>query len=362
MTTPGRWRDWIEFAGWCVIPAVCISALSFVFGGFHGGASLLWNLAYSYLFSVEIGGLAWWTMPLLSARLCAVHPVLKWTGLIATLTAVAAVGTLFAIALIQVITALGISGGPFAGGEPFWQVYAGALRTAVPITLFIGIITTVIETAKARLRATELELRTQQLHREQAEKLAAEAQFASLSSRVQPHFLFNTLNSIAALIRENPRQAEQMVERLGSLLRGSLDAAETVPLEQEMKLVADYLEIQRARLGGRLRYEIDWRPESANGATVPPFAVQTVVENALKHVAGRRTEGVALKVRATTRENLLEVEVTDDGPGFDATALKAGHGLDNLQQRLRAIYGAAAGIDLDRGAGGMIVRLRVPSA
>src|SRR5499427_3066005 len=102
----------------------------------------------------------------------------------------------------------------------------------VPVTIVIGIAMILIGTTKARLQATELALRTQQLERERAEKLAAEAQLASLASRVQPHFLFNTLNSISEMVRQDPARAEVLIERLSSLLRSSLDGAETVPLEQ----------------------------------------------------------------------------------------------------------------------------------
>ena len=87
-----------------------------------------------------------------------------------------------------------------------------------------------------------------------------------------------------------------MIEHLSSLLRSSLDGQEVVPIAQELKLVTDYLEIQRTRLGGRLRYDLDVAADAAG--LVPPFALQTLVENSLKHVAGRRPEGVALRVGA----------------------------------------------------------------
>jgi LytS/YehU family sensor histidine kinase len=151
------------------------------------------------------------------------------------------------------------------------------------------------------------------------------------------------------------------VERLSSLLRSSLDPKETVPLHQELKLVGDYLEIQRTRLGDRLRYDMDIRMGAGIDPTVPPFAVQTVVENALKHVAALRQEGVALHLSAVRSDGRLVVEVTDDGPGFDPDAMKAGHGLDNLQGRLRALYGERARIEFLRQAGGMTVRLCLPA-
>jgi LytS/YehU family sensor histidine kinase len=232
------------------------------------------------------------------------------------------------------------------------------IASTVPVTIVIGIALILIGTAKARIEATELSLKTQQLERERAEKLAAEAQLASLSSRVQPHFLFNTLNSISGLIREQPAQAEAMIEHLSSLLRSSLDGKELVDLAQELKLVTDYLEIQRTRLGGRLRYDLDVAPEASG--KLPPFSLQTLVENSLKHVAGRRPDGIAMRIEVRRDGYGLSLAVTDDGPGFDPDAMRAGHGLDILQRRLRGVFGDAATLEFDRQPGSMTVRLRVP--
>ena len=152
-----------------------------------------------------------------------------------------------------------------------------------------------------------------------------------------------------------------MIERLSSVLRGSLDGADAIPVEREMKLVADYLDLQRMRFGDRLRHSIIWRPEETTGATVPPFAVQSLVENAVKHVAGRRQEGVEVQVGARVEPRGLIIEVADNGPGFDAGSIVIGRGLDNLQGRLRALYGEEARVEFDRASAGMTVRLRIPS-
>jgi LytS/YehU family sensor histidine kinase len=177
---------------------------------------------------------------------------------------------------------------------------------------------------------------------------------------VQPHFLFNTLNSISGLIREQPAQAEAMIEHLSSLLRSSLDGKELVDVAQELKLVTDYLEIQRTRLGGRLRYDLAVPPVATG--MLPPFSMQTLAENSVKHVAGRRPEGVALRIDVSKDDHRLTVSLTDDGPGFDPDAMTAGHGLDILQRRLRAVFGDAATMEFDRQPGSMTVRLRVPTA
>ena len=164
---------------------------------------------------------------------------------------------------------------------------------------------------------------------------------------------------ISALVGHNPAEAQQTIERLSSLLRASLDAAETVPLERELKLVTDYLEIQRTRLGERLRYDVSVASDAR--ASVPPFAIQLLVENSIKHVGGQREQGVTVHVSAHRMGADLIVLVADDGPGFDPDAMKAGHGLDILQNRLQALYGERGDLEFRREPGGMSVRLRVPA-
>jgi two-component system, LytTR family, sensor histidine kinase AlgZ len=309
------------------------------------------SIAVNLIFTLIIGGLSWAVIPKLGAWSEHKPVLVRWPLIVIVLLCTGTVGTAIA-------SAIGHYG--FGADQSLWHLFGQSLIMALPVTVVVGLLTTVIQSGRDRLAASNVALQEQRLERERAEKLAAEAQLASLSSRVQPHFLFNTLNSISALVRQNPSQAEILIERLASLLRSSLDGAQTVPLEQELKLVADYLEIQHTRFGGRLRYELSAAPDGAS--TVPPFAVQTVVENSIKHVAGNRQEGVAVSVHAVRSGRDLLVDVTDDGPGFGEDAMKAGHGLDNLQGRLRAVYGERAGLEFLRGAAGMTVRLRVPAA
>jgi sensor histidine kinase YesM len=290
-----------------------------------------------------------------AGRVVGKYPLLvRWAVYLPTFAVAGATGTLLASVIAYV---LGI-----VPRERIAVIFSENIQGTIPTTIIVGVFVMSREMWKARVQATEAALRAQHVERERAERLASEAQLAALSSRVQPHFLFNTLNAIAALVRDNPRQAEQMVEQLSSVLRTSLDAAMTVPIEREMKLVDDYLRIQEARLGRRLRFDIAWAAETMSGATVPPFAVQTLVENAIKHVAGRRADGVSIQVKAARAADAVVVEVRDDGAGFEPDAVKAGHGLDNLQGRLRTLYGERAGLEFDRRDGAMTVRLRVPIA
>jgi len=326
----------------------------------HTGAQSLPRLVRNlpltgFVLSIAIGNFAWTLFPAMM-RIAAGWPrMAAWILYVATMVFCAVAGTA-AVATVPLL--VGVLDPPDVT-ILFLQNIAGT----VPVTIVMGIAMILIGTTNARIEATELSLRTHQLERERAEKLAAEAQLASLSSRVQPHFLFNTLNSIAGLIREQPAQAEAMIEHLSSLLRSSLDGQlnerAVVDLAEELKLMTDYLEIQRTRLGGRLRYDLTVAPDASG--KLPPFSLQTLVENSLKHVAGRRPDGLAMRIDVRRDDNRLLLTVTDDGPGFDQDAMRAGHGLDILQRRLRGIFGDAATMEFDRQPGAMTVRLRVPA-
>jgi LytS/YehU family sensor histidine kinase len=217
------------------------------------------------------------------------------------------------------------------------------------------------EAQRARLGAVTLELRTRELEHERDRKLALQARLASLESRLQPHFLFNTLNAISALIQEDPDRAERMVERLAALLRFSLDASERglVPLADELKIVTDYLEIERARLGERLSYTLDVDPDAAGGE-VPPLAVQTLVENSVKHAIAPRAAGGRIRVTASVAGAHLVLGVWDDGPGVGPDAVRPGHGLDSLRARLAARFGAAGSVTIGRRDGGTLVSVTLP--
>ena len=205
------------------------------------------------------------------------------------------------------------------------------------------------ESFRSRLEETTLALRTKELERERALKLATEAQLASLESRIHPHFLFNTLNSISSLIPEDPKRAEQLVERMAALLRFSLDANHSglVPLEREMKIVSDYLAIEQARFGDRLRFQIDVPPELGE-SKVPPLAIQTLVENSVKHAVARSRSGGEIRVALARDNGSLRIEVRDEGPEFALDAAPSGHGLDILKGRLVALFGQQAGLALER--------------
>jgi two-component system, LytTR family, sensor histidine kinase AlgZ len=245
--------------------------------------------------------------------------------------------------------------------------YAREVRSSLPIsvviTLVVGLSVTAYETLRHRFQAATLELRTQQMEQERANKLLAEARLSSLESRIHPHFLFNTLNSISSLIPTDPKRAEDTVGKLASLLRFSINANQgsLVNLEQEVKIVRDYLEIESTRFGPRLRYEISV-PENMNAVKLPPLALQTIVENSIKHVASQRTAPVFIRIGAIMRNDMCELTVTDDGSGFSLAEISPDHGLANLIGRLELLFGESARLTVDRIENNTAVKISVPIA
>ena len=270
------------------------------------------------------------------------------------LFATATVGALIAALLIQFV-------GILPSGH-YWQEIRSSLPLCIVITLTVGLSITSFETMRHKLQSATLELRTHQVEQERANKLLAEARLSSLESRIHPHFLFNTLNSIASLIPSDPKRAEDTVSKLASLLRFSLNAnhSSLVPLSQELKVVRDYLEIESTRFASRLRYEIVV-PENLGTMKVPPLALQTLVENAVKHVVAQRSEGGSIAITASTTDSRLQLEVLDNGPGFSLAAISPEHGLGNLAARLELLFGEKAQLDVTRKNEKTAVSITVPA-
>ena len=319
-----------------------------------GGVDISVTLKSALNHASSMTALVTLTMQRLRPRLQACAGALRWALLVPTLLTLSVAGTLLACG---VITVLGLR-----PQELYWTCFRHDLSVNALITLTIGISMSLYETQRRRLDAVTLALHERELEHERARKMALEARLAALEARLQPHFMFNTLNAISALIEEDPAQAERTVERLAALLRFSLDATERglVPLAHELKIVADYLEIERTRFGERLSYVLDV-PADAAACEVPPLAVQTLVENSVKHAIAPRPQGGRIRVEADVAGAQLLVRVWDDGPGFTTAAIRPGHGLDNVQGRLAARFGPAAGLTVGQRDGGAVVTLSLPT-
>ena len=188
----------------------------------------------------------------------------------------------------------------------------------------------------------------------------ASAELAALKSQLNPHFLFNALNSLRALVVEDPARAQEMVTRLAAILRYSLQASarETVPLSEELKMVDDYLGLEAIRFEERLRVTRDIAPAAAD-IEVPPMLVQTLVENAIKHGIATQTGGGEILLRVRVAPTALEVEVSN--PGTLMTGNGSGTGLRNAAERIHRLWRDAASLQLlEERSGSVTARLRIP--
>ena len=200
-----------------------------------------------------------------------------------------------------------------------------------------------------------------------ADALRARAELSALRSQMNPHFLFNTLHSISAVVHTDPVAAEQALERLAALLRRLLDVnrlgADHVALGDEWEIVRDQLALEQLRFGDRLRVETQVDADALDCA-IPVFTLQPLVENAIKHGVSAQTRRCTVKVGARVQRDALEIEVSDDGPGAEPkAALNArGLGIRAVRERLLARYGDRSGMRVDTAPGqGFRVRVTLPA-
>jgi two-component system sensor histidine kinase AlgZ len=260
---------------------------------------------------------------------------LNWMAIVAMIAAVAAAASLFGFGIGAVIGDV----------DRFAIVHTWltqGLRASIIYSLVFGIYFMTAGILRAELREKTLALRTKERDEADARRLATEAQLASLESRVQPHFLFNTLNSIAALATRNPEGAERMTVQLSALLRASLDAdpRALVPLKEELETLRMYLGIERVRFGDRLRDSIEV-PSSLLDVEIPRLSLQSLVENSIKYAVAPRRQGASIAINASQSDDCVRIQVDDDGPGFPGAPIPEGHGLALLKARLSMIFGAA---------------------
>jgi signal transduction histidine kinase len=205
--------------------------------------------------------------------------------------------------------------------------------------------------------------RDRELRASQLEARLAQTRLQALKMQLQPHFLFNTLNAISALIHQDVELADRMIARLGDLLRATLENADVqlVPLRSELDFIAPYVEIEKARLGPRLTVDMRIDPETL-GARVPNLLLQPLVENAIRHGIAPRAEAGRIEIKAHREAGGLCLQVSDDGPGLpNGGPLKEGIGMANTRARLQQLYGPDHQFTLTNGAGrGLTVTMTLP--
>ncbi len=206
------------------------------------------------------------------------------------------------------------------------------------------------------------DLKERKLHTSELESLLHQAQLEALRSQLHPHFLFNTLHSIAELIHENPPLAEQMVLRLADLLREVLKAPvqQEVPLADEIEFIKSYLEIEQMRLGDRLTVAWDLAGETL-AARVPSLVLQPLVENAVQHGVAALARPGRIAIQARHEDGFLHLQVRDTGPGLPPAHATNGNGigLSNTESRLRRLYGDRQRFQLINDHG-LVVNVRIP--
>jgi two-component system LytT family sensor kinase len=205
--------------------------------------------------------------------------------------------------------------------------------------------------------------RDRELKASQLQARLVEAQLEVLKMQLEPHFLFNTLHAISALMYKDLESADRMIARLSDFLRLTLDSAgvQEVALKREIEFMDKYLEIEQIRFGERLTVERHIESETLD-LLVPNLILQPLVENAVRHSIAQRAAGGRIVVRAQRRGSVLEVQISDDGKGRDPGNSREGVGLRNTRARLEQLYGQAHQLDLaNLEAGGFRVSLIIPA-
>ena len=182
---------------------------------------------------------------------------------------------------------------------------------------------------------------------------------AALRAQINPHFLFNALHSVGALVSIDPVRADRALERLGDLLRYALGAEDEVPFGNEWRFTKDYLALEELRLGDRLRLHEDIE-ETATSVLVPPLILQPLVENAVRHGVADRPGGGTIAIRARLEGPHLVIGVTNDGRPNDGP-IGAGLGMSSVRRRLAAMYGDRAALEAGHVTDGFSVTIRLPA-
>lgn len=263
------------------------------------------------------------------------------------------------LAHVLVFTVISIPFDWYPHLTPFWNKYFLLSLNFTPsnVMFYWGVV--VIDHALDYYR----KLQERELRASQLETQLAQSQLQVLKMQLHPHFLFNTLNAISALIRESPDEADEMVSRLGDLLRMTLETAglQEVPFKKELEFLKHYLDIEQTRFQDRLKVEMAIEPETLDGL-VPSMILQPLVENSVRHGVAPRPEGGCIKIKAWRDNSLLRLEVEDDGPGVCNDApLKERVGLTNTRARVRNLYGDEHDLKMrNADGGGLVVSLSIP--
>ena len=267
-----------------------------------------------------------------------------------------------ALALGQTVARISLFWEACGPREPSVHTLGQYMRGELVDNLHLAVLTYWVVLVVLRGLESTRHLREERFRRAELEAQLAQSQLQALRTQIQPHFLFNTLNAISALVLAEPMQARKMIARLSTLLRLTLEEhhLQLLPLARELEFVRHYLEIQRARFRDRLdtHFEV---AEEALPAAVPCMILQPLVENALQHGLLAKVSRGNLRIRARREGEHLRLSVEDDGLGPPSGGFVEGVGLGNTRARLEKLFGGAASLHMQAlDGGGTRVELRVP--
>jgi two-component system, LytTR family, sensor kinase len=263
------------------------------------------------------------------------RPIVTWVNHLAACTAVALASSAWVAALEELMNPWAKTLGP----EPFRYLWIDRLYNGILQSLFLYTVILVVGyVLDSRERLAKQRTETARLN-EQLSK----AQLDALRRQIEPHFLFNTLNAIAGLVREKRNDAAvSMIAVLSDFLRRAVEGSDRqqVPLGEELEFAEKYLDIQKVRFAERLQVRVDVARELFS-AQVPSLILQPMVENAVKHGIAKRVEGGAIRIAAFRSNGMLTVSVYNDGPSLPASweNTRSGIGLSNVRTRLQSLYG-----------------------
>lgn len=352
LNEPLRLRRWLVI--YCLLTAVgLLFAALFLFNAFSSNQPSRWLTAIvSPLLPLQLWAVTYPLIVWLDRRLRTRYD--HWPPII-TLLYLAGIVLAFANMAVSGLLQWMLIGAESCSLPEFYQsIWLG--RTVMGIIAYKAIVTTdyllgFYESYRAEKdRAARLEAQL------------AQAELRALKMQLQPHFLFNALNSISSLALQDSRAAVDMITYLGDFLRLTIEnnGAQEVDLERELEFLRCYLEIEQVRFRDRLRVSFEVEPETRQ-AQVPNLILQPIIENAIKHGIAPRAGAGLIEISARRLNGHLQIRVRDDGPGFDPSNLSAGVGLANTQERLRQIYRGDFHLSLAQGElGGTVVTLEIP--
>ena len=220
------------------------------------------------------------------------------------------------------------------------------------IALFLGFI----------YKKMKTDIENKMKENERLEKLKLKSELAALQSKINPHFLFNTLNTILDMVYDYPEKVEEMILNLSTIYRKILYSSENeyYTLEQELDLVRKYLDIEKVRLGKRMEYEIKCNPELKN-IEIPPLCIEPIVENSVIHGISPKKGNGKIEIAVETIDHTIKISVKDDGVGIDSKDFKLGFGVRSVKERLRIIYGEKTNLEVKQNEkNGVTVEIEIP--